>query len=138
MVCGPASTLSLGSLLEMRISGPIPDLMNQSLHFYKVPSDWHAHSSLRNTALITSKDGTKVSASLQQERFWSAVKGDFPPGRGRIYTLKGYSGTSRGRECSGSLRWLGTVGREGRTVDKITSCGVLKCPLAAIRAPGSG
>lgn len=44
--------------------------------------------------------------------------------------LRGY----RGRECSG------VVGDrpKGGTMDGIASYGIWKCPLAAIRAPGSG
>lgn len=75
--------------------------MNQSLHFNKVPGSWHVHSSLRSTTLIpfkgmespSFKDGIEVSASLQKERSWSALKEDFPSGSGRIYILKGYHGT---------------------------------------------
>lgn len=71
VVCGPASTLSPGSL-EGRVSGPISDLMNWSLHYSEVLGHWHAHSSLRSSALITSMVGTKVLASLSQEGRWSS------------------------------------------------------------------
>lgn len=49
VVCGPALTASLGSLLEMRISGPVPDPMSQCVHFNEAPGDWRAQSSLRNS-----------------------------------------------------------------------------------------
>lgn len=54
-----------GSLLMSFITGQLvgdenlrshPGLMNQSLHLKRVPGDWHAQSSLRSIALITSKD----------------------------------------------------------------------------------
>lgn len=70
VVCEPAFTLSLGSL-EERVSGPISDLMNQSLHYNEVSGHWNARSSLRSSALITSMVGTKVLASLSQEGCWS-------------------------------------------------------------------
>lgn len=47
VVCGPALTASLGSLLEMRLgSHPRPD--EPGVHFNEAPGDWRAQSNLRS------------------------------------------------------------------------------------------
>jgi hypothetical protein len=45
------ATLSPDSLLGMRISGPISDLMNQSLHFNKVPGEPCMHIQVQEALL---------------------------------------------------------------------------------------
>lgn len=42
---------SPGSLFEIRLSGPTPDLLNQNLHFTKIPDDINENSVLRSTVL---------------------------------------------------------------------------------------
>lgn len=39
VVCGPGLTPSLGSVLEMRVSGPSSDLLKQNPRFSEVPGD---------------------------------------------------------------------------------------------------
>lgn len=125
----------------MRIYRSHPRPENQRLHFNKVPGDWHVHSNLRSTALIPSRDGIEVLASLQREGSWSALKEDFPSGRGRIYILKGYHGTLGGGsvqdpEMAGD-HWTPVVGQMAEEWME-SFLVILKCPLAAIWPPSSG